>query len=75
VISLDITPDSNGLPAGLTISQFKNVMKTGIDPTDGSILQVMPWPIYTNMQDSDLSAIYAYLTAIPSVPASANACP
>jgi hypothetical protein len=74
IVSLDITPDSNGLPAGLTLSQFKTVLKTGINPTDGTILQVMPWPVYSNMQDSDLSAIYAYLTAIPPVPASANTC-
>jgi hypothetical protein len=74
VVSLDITPDSNGLPAGLTLAQFKNLMRSGINPVDGSTLQVMPWPAYTNMQDSDLSAIYAYLTAIPSVPASANTC-
>ena len=29
------------------------------------VLQVMPWPTYHSMTDADLSAIYAYLTAIP----------
>jgi len=34
-------------------------------PTDGSLLQVMPWPAYRNMSDHDLLAIYTYLSAIP----------
>ena len=36
-------------------------------PLDGSLLQVMPWPIYKNMTDRDLRAIYEYLSAIPCV--------
>src|SRR5260370_2845172 len=34
-------------------------------PFDGDLLQVMPWPIYKNMTDHDLRAIYEYLSAIP----------
>jgi hypothetical protein len=34
-------------------------------PFDGSLLQIMPWPIYHNMSDHDLLAIYEYLSAIP----------
>ncbi|MBI1787096.1 MAG: cytochrome C [Acidobacteria bacterium] len=34
-------------------------------PFDGSLLQIMPWPIYANMNDHDLRAIYEYLSAIP----------
>ncbi|MCU1338705.1 MAG: CytoChrome c, class [Bryobacterales bacterium] len=34
-------------------------------PFDGSLLQIMPWPIYANMTDHDLRAIYEYLSAIP----------
>jgi hypothetical protein len=36
-------------------------------PFDGSLLQVMPWPIYSNMTDRDLHAIYEYLSAIPCI--------
>ena len=36
-------------------------------PFDGSRLQIMPWPIYHNMADHDLRAIYEYLSAIPCV--------
>ena len=34
-------------------------------PFDGSLLQIMPWPIYANMTDRELRAIYEYLSAIP----------
>ena len=65
--SKNITPDpTTGRPEGLTLEQFKNVMRTGFDPVDGMTLSVMPWPIYRNMSDRDLEAIYSFLSAIPS---------
>jgi hypothetical protein len=39
---------------------------TRCDPVDAQTLSVMPWPIYRNMMDRDLEAIYSYLSAIPS---------
>jgi len=36
-------------------------------PFDGALLQIMPWPIYHNMTNHDLRAIYEYLSAIPCV--------
>jgi hypothetical protein len=36
-------------------------------PFDGDLLQIMPWPIYKNMTDHDLRAIYEYLSAIPCI--------
>lgn len=32
---------------------------------DGDLLQVMPWPVFANMTDHQLDAIYEYLSAIP----------
>ena len=75
----NLTPDASGLPEGLTETEFITVMRTGEDihceksPSDSicalgpptPVLQVMPWPTYHSMTDADLSAIYAYLTAIP----------
>ena len=73
--SRNLTPDSNGLPAGLTLDEFIHVLRTGEDttspfnpPFDGGLLQVMPWPVYGKMTDRDLKAIYEYLSAIPSRP-------
>jgi len=70
-ISANITPDENGLPAGLTFDEFRSLLGTGHDPHDtahpNSKLQVMPWPAYRNMNERDLKAIYEYLGSIPSI--------
>jgi len=73
IISKNLTPQpSHGnLPAGLTLQQFKTTIRTGHDP-EGDLLLVMPWPIFRNMTDHDLEAIYAFLTAIP--PAEPGTC-
>jgi hypothetical protein len=74
IVSANITPDSSGLPAGLTLAQFSQVIRTGHDPNDpvGVLLQVMPWPLYRWKTDAELYAIYQYLTAIPSLPDNPN---
>src|SRR5262245_51720239 len=64
-VSRNITPDENGLPAGLTHDEFVTALRTGHDPVDDHILQVMPWPVFRNMIDTDLDAVYEYLSSIP----------
>lgn len=72
-VSRDITPWENGKPAGLSFAEFVHVMRTGEDPDNpGQLLHVMPWPVYQELKTSDLQAIYAFLDAIPAIPA--NAC-
>jgi hypothetical protein len=72
--SANITPDSNGRPAGLTLAGFLEVMHYGHDPRDpaGDVLQVMPWPLYRWKTDRELTAMYEYLRAIPSLPDNPN---
>ncbi len=36
-------------------------------PFNAGLLQVMPWPVYSNMSDDDLRAVYEYLSAIPCI--------
>lgn len=36
-------------------------------PFKGELLQIMPWPIYKELTDHDLRAIYEYLGAIPCI--------
>jgi hypothetical protein len=36
-------------------------------PLNGDVLQVMTWPIYRNMSDYELQAIYEFLSAIPCI--------
>jgi len=73
VISRNLTPDASGRPlGGATLAEFVAIMRTGVDadhahPQLGPFLQVMPWPVYRNMTDRDLAAIYTYLSAIPCV--------
>ncbi|GAC1596332.1 MAG: hypothetical protein NVS4B10_05290 [Myxococcales bacterium] len=70
-VSRNLTPEPPyGRPAGLTYEQFEEVMRVGTDfdlahPTISPLLQIMPWPIFKNMSDGDLRAIYEYLSAIP----------
>jgi hypothetical protein len=68
-VSRNITPRADGLPAGRTLEQFKELMHTGRDfRTDETpILQVMPWPVYGKMSDRELAAIYEFLKAIPTI--------
>lgn len=67
-ISANITPDANGLPAGLAASEFVATIRTGHTdrhPGLGPLLQIMPWPYFQDMTDQDLSAVYEYLRSIP----------
>jgi hypothetical protein len=76
VTSDNLTPDSTGKPDGLTLEQFKIVIRTGHDVLTAGhpTLAVMPWPYYRNMTDLDLDAIYTFLRAIPSATTPATHC-
>ncbi len=67
--SRNLTPEKDGLPAGLTYDEFSEEMRTGIDLSQKHpkipLLQVMPWPVYQELSERDLRAIYEYLRAIP----------
>ena len=76
VFSRNLTPDKTGRPeGGHTFEEFRQIIRTGGDmdhlhpilpaPLDGAVLQVMPWPVFQNMTDHDLRAVYEYLSAIP----------
>ena len=63
LVSPSLRPNAEGNPAGESLDGFISLMRTGND--DGRILQVMPWPVYQDMTDRDLRAIYEYLGALP----------
>jgi hypothetical protein len=69
VYARNLTPDSGGLPAGLTEDQFVEALRTGKDFEAGGNEQlvVMPWEVFRYMSTHDLKAIYAYLKAVPAV--------
>jgi hypothetical protein len=51
-----------------TVDEFIMTMRTGHDlhSAEPRLLQVMPWPVYQDMTDHDLRAIYEYLSVIPN---------
>jgi hypothetical protein len=70
----NLTPNAAGRPAGLTLERFVETIRTGKDlkfrdphvPSDlNDLLQVMPWPVFRNMSDRELSAIYEFLSTLP----------
>jgi hypothetical protein len=65
VKSANLTPDpANSLTEEQRYADFVKSMRTGVKST-GGYLQVMPWPVYQDMTDRDLEAIFEYLQAIP----------
>jgi hypothetical protein len=71
ITSRNLTPSLEG-PVNGSLSNFKQVIRTGVDlkklhPEISPLLQVMPWPVYQDLTDHDLDAIYAYLSSIPCV--------
>ena len=83
-VSRNLTPDVSGLPAGLTLHEFIQVMRRGTDfehraphvpSAERDLLQVMPWPVYRYMSDRDLRAIYEYLRVIPHAEPDPSAAP
>jgi hypothetical protein len=78
IISRNLTPDKSGrAEGGNTFEQFRQIIRFGTDfdhlhpnlppPFRGDLLQIMPWPVYRNMSDHELRAIYEYLSAIPCI--------
>jgi len=68
VTSANLTPDPNSpLTEAQRYADFVQKMRTGIKAPGNVYLQVMPWPVYQDMTDRDLQAIFEYLQAIPYV--------
>jgi len=61
----NLTPDPTGI-GNVTEEHFLAVMRTG-HSGDRQINSAMPWLFYRNMTDSDLRAIFAYLSALPPI--------
>lgn len=83
-VSRNLTPNRLGRPSGFTLEQFIDVLRTGKDlknipppvpSPEVNLLQVMPWPVYREMTDRDLTAIYEYLSAIPCIGSAARCTP
>lgn len=67
--SANLTPDPDtGVLRDFTEDQFIRTLRTGRHQGQGRpILPPMPWPVYGQMTDEDLKAVFAYLRQIPPV--------
>jgi len=62
-VAPDGVPDPRPIVGTWTVEQFIQTMRTGVRP-GGEALQ-MPWQNASRMDDTDLSALYAYITTGP----------
>lgn len=75
VVSDNLTPDKDGLPEGMTEEEFIELIRTGREEDEpDKILQVMPWPVFGEMTNEDLKAIYAFLSVIPCGESTGHPC-
>jgi mono/diheme cytochrome c family protein len=58
-------PNPRPLVSTLTLEQFSAMMRSGVKPNGKPFPETMPWQNASKMNDGDLAALYAYLTAQP----------
>lgn len=64
----NLTPDETGVLSQYSEDQFVAMMRSGLRQGQGRpILPPMPWPVYGQLTDDDLKAVFAYLRTIPPV--------
>jgi len=64
----NLTPDPETGLGALSEENFVQSIRTGKHLGAGrDILPPMPWPMYRNLSDEDLKAIFAYLKSIPPI--------
>jgi mono/diheme cytochrome c family protein len=64
----NLTPDPDTGLGQWTVQDFKNTIRTGRHMGRGrAILPPMPIPVYNNLTDADLEAVFAYLRTIPPI--------
>jgi mono/diheme cytochrome c family protein len=64
----NLTPDQATGLGSWTEDMFIKAIRTGKHQGEGrAILPPMPWPMYSQMTDEDLKAVFAYLRSLPPI--------
>lgn len=63
----NISPDKNTGIGNWTNAQFIKAMREGVSPTGSHYFPAFPFTSFTRVNDSDLTAIHAYLMSIPAI--------
>ena len=61
----DEVPNPRPLVGTLNVTQFIEMMRTGIRPENNPFPNTMPWQNAAKMNDDDLTALYTFLTTEP----------
>jgi mono/diheme cytochrome c family protein len=67
VYSPNITPDPNTGIGTWSEAQFERALRHGIGRNGEHLYPVFPYSYFTKISDADVSALFAYLRAIPAV--------
>lgn len=64
----NITPDMETGIGSWTVDMFIKALRTGKHMGEGRpILPPMPWPMFSQATDEDLTAVFAYLKSLPPI--------
>jgi hypothetical protein len=64
----NLTPDKKTGLGQWTAQNFTDTIRTGRHMGRGrQILPPMPWPVYRNLTDEDLKAVFAFLQTLPAI--------
>jgi hypothetical protein len=64
----NLTPDAETGLGKWSFRNFRDTIRSGRHMGRGRpILPPMPWPMYKNMTDEDLAAVFAFLQSIPAI--------
>lgn len=66
-VSSNLTSHRNGL-ADWSEADFLRLMHTGRRPDGTAVDPLMPWPVYNNMDETELRALWAYLRTVDPAP-------
>lgn len=64
----NLTPDASGLK-GWSEADFQRLLRTGVRPDGSAVSAVMPWNDLSHLTDTEIGAIWLYLSALPPRPA------
>lgn len=66
-LSRNLTPDRETGLGKWTLADFKKTIRTGVDPNGEVLYLPMPIPMYQNLPDEDLTAIWNYLRTVKPI--------
>jgi mono/diheme cytochrome c family protein len=66
-IPLNLTPDATGLQ-GWSFEDFQRTLTTGVRKSGKKLADMMPIAAYKNFDDTELHALWAYLSTLPARP-------